>query len=244
MKGIVLPIIIIFSLFFFGCSSSKFVLTGEVHPSLSLEHEVKVFFWGAEGNYVLIGIVEILDVSLEKRIEEAKRIARIHGGDIIIPKGIYNEHEKKKSSTNAYLIQDFLILKSTKRKLVSQKKKPIKGKESSPPIDLSNIPRATFKMLLQESESLKGQKFRGALYPTKFSKIPQILRPYTKSDEIILTLKTKSGKYKLLLLITNDIRDKFSEMIKSKKKLTFIYTPITVYKSKYPVLKFLSTIKE
>ena len=239
-----------------GCKSSyKVVLTGTPQPPLTEKDEVKVLAWGQAGDYIQIGIVDVGDYSLEKRIELAKKVARLSGGNIIMPKLEHDpsKDEKKKS----YILQKFLILRAKTdeekmaeeaagKLMVSKKGKTEDtgeeegGEEAK---DYSKLPRAKYKLLIEDVASLKGEKFQGSLYPIRFYNIPRNLREHTGKNKKLLLLSTRSGKSKVLLIIPKSTYKKFSAMAKSNKKLKFVYTPVTVYKSKYPVLEYIDEIK-
>ncbi len=234
--------IILSVIFTCSCSYSRFVLTGNTYPSLPSDSTVKVIAWEDEGKYDVIGIVEIGESSISSRIEEAKRLARKHGGDAILPKG--KEGQGLEANDTGYLLQNFMVLRKKEKEPAIVENIT---EESLPKHDMSyentNLPRATYKLLLEEYESLRGEKFRGSLFPTKFFKIPAEIDTFAKGNKKLLQLKTKSGSKMLLLLVPKDNTRIFSKMIKSKEKLNFVYTPVTVYKSKYPVLEFLAVIE-
>lgn len=269
-------IIVLFSIFLYTCSLSQFVLTGKQYPPLPESSEVKVVAWGDQGRYEIIGIVDIGETSLDKRIEEAKRVARNNGADIIMPK-VARNGEELSSSNSGFLLQSFLVMRTKEEVsneigdeikeeerqvdiLKSSSEEMDEGKESyltdidtvkdtdtdadRMQLNYRDLPRATFKLLVEEYETLKGERFRGSLFATKLSKIPAELSLESGDYKGFLETTTKTGKYKLYLLIPKDDTLDFTKMIKSKERLNFVYTPVTVYRSKYPVLEFLDLIKE
>ncbi|MDY6934644.1 MAG: hypothetical protein SVZ03_10550 [Spirochaetota bacterium] len=245
----------------FACSTAKFVRTGSVYPSLPRGEEVKVVVWGDQGKYEVIGVVEIGESSLESRIRKAKSIARDNGGDAIMPKGITDENELNKIG-GGFLLQSFLVLRTkAEKQMIEEKKVDIVSKieperdffesveeEESQTVediqpDAENLPRATFKLLIEEYATLRDEKFRGSLYPVKFTKVPSELRSYVERDRKLLLLKTKSGRYSLYLIVPENKGKRIGSIIGTNKKLDFVYTPVTVYRSKYPVLKYLGEIR-
>lgn len=253
--------ILLLALFFFGCETqSRFVLTGVKQSPLAENAEVKVVAWGDPGNYEAIGIADVGQYNLEERIQVAKRIARLHGGDVIMPKGLRDVESIKEDSSEGYLIQSFLILK-TKEEMPEvamvkdvgkiEKKEAVKDDlEKAPeesPKKYTNLPRATFKLLINDYRSLKGELFIGSLYPKRYFKMPRRLRAYAAGGKKLVLVSTRSGKYKIFLFVPESMTEKLQGIIKSQGKLNFVYTPVDVYvtaREKYPVLEFVDEIKE
>ncbi len=260
MKRLILHIVLL-SLFFYGCETqSRFVLTGVKQSPLAENAEVKVVAWGDPGNYEAIGIADVGQYNLEERIQEAKRIARLHGGDVIMPKGLRNTESMKDNNGEGYLLQSFIILK-TKEEMPEvamvkdvgkiEKKEDMqddvaKSSRESPK-QYTNLPRATYKLLINDYRSLKGELFRGSLYPKRYFKMPRRLRSHAGGDKKLVLVSTRSGKYKLFLFVPESMTDRLQGIIKNQGKLNFVYTPVDVYvtaREKYPVLEFVDEIKE
>ncbi len=259
MKRVILIILLL--MIFFSCETqSRFVLTGVKHPPLAENVEVKVVAWGDPGNYEAIGIVDIGQYNLEDRIIEAKRIARLHGGDVIMPKGLRNKEAIKDTASEGYLIQSFLILK-TKEEMPEVAMVKDVGKiekeddiqddmEKSSSIshkNYANLPRATYKLLVNDYKSLKGELFKGSLYPKQYFRTPRRLRSHAGSDKKLLLVNTKSGKYKIFLFVPKSMTDRVQGIIKKRGRFNFVYTPVDVYvtgKGRYPVLEYVDEIKE
>jgi hypothetical protein len=259
MKRIILSILLL--TIFFSCETqSRFVLTGVKQPPLAENAEVKVVAWGDPGNYEAIGIADVGQYNLEERINEAKRIARLHGGDVIMPKGLRDKESIKDTESEGYLIQSFLILKKKEEmpevavvKDVGkiEKKDDIHDdmEESSnvPQKNYANLPRATYKLLLNDYKSLKGELFQGSLYPKRYFRTPRILRSHAGANKRLLMVSTKSGKYKIFLFVPESMTDRFQGIIKNRGRFNFVYTPLDVYvtgKGRYPVLEYVDEIKE
>ena len=246
---------IVFSLFLFGCvTQSEFVLTGVKHEALPENAEVKVIAWGDSDNYEIIGIADVGQYTLDKRVEEAKRIARLHGGDVIMPKGLRGPESEKRMESEGYIIQSFLVMKvkvevpDVASKDASDDSKLDADKESQPSSEkYKDLPRATYKLLINDYRTLKGELFRGSLYPKRYYPIPVRLRSLAGRDKQMLLVSTRSGKYKLFLLVPTNMNDKFKGMIRQGKRLNFVYSPLDVYvtrRGRFPVLKYVDEIRE
>lgn len=228
---------------FCGCSSTKFVMTGKKYPPLSEKEEVKLVIWDNPGNYEPIGIADLAALSLDKRIEMAKQIARANGGDVVMPKGLFEHNRVKMKSDEGYVLQTFLILRTKKEEAPDKSMQPDEKKDEVAAPDYKKLPRANYRVLVEDVDSVKGNKYQGSLYPVQLYRIPAELKSLAGEDKKIVMLSTASGKNKLLLLVPRERTKRFEEMIKSRAKLRFAYTPIAVYKSRYPVIDFIDEIK-
>lgn len=249
---------IAFSLFLFGCvTQSEFVLTGAKQEALPENAEVKVVAWGDSDSYEIIGIADVGQYTLDKRIEEAKRIARLHGGDVIMPKGLRGTESKARMDREGYLVQSFLVMKMKEEVPEVAIKDASKMRESdklSADKDLQsslekykNLPRATYKLLVNDYRTLKGELFKGSLYPKRYYPIPSRLRSLAGRDKQMILVTTRSGKYKLFLLVPTNMNSKFKGMIRQGKRLNFVYSPVDIYvtrRGRYPVLKYIDDIRE
>lgn len=233
-------IILFFSLC--SCTYSKFVLTGSNYEPLPEDKEVKVIPWGNQADYEVIGVAEIGESDIETRVEEAKKIARMNGGDIIAPKGI--EVGDTEEPDVGYRLQNFLILKTKEGQEVAEVEEP----QETPPEEVvpqvEDYPRASMRDLRRNYASLRGQKFQGYLYAFRFIKMPRRLAREVDKDKKVLGLRTsKRGKIKVFLLVPREEVDAFNDIISSKEKFKFVYTPVTVYKKRYPVLEYISMLE-
>lgn len=81
-------ILITFSIFFSGCMSSNFTLTGDTYDSLPEDYPIKVVLTGIDDKieYEEIGALQVKQSdmdNLSKAVELAKKEARTRGGDTI-----------------------------------------------------------------------------------------------------------------------------------------------------------------
>jgi hypothetical protein len=214
--------------------------------------------WGDFDKYDQIALVDVGEFTLERRILRAKEAARLAGGEFIAPK---LPADTMKKSGNEYILQSFVVLKKKApvAEPVQEEKMPVvsAGEPELPiapgdePADLpgevkdySNLPRASFRMLLKEYRTLRGEKFRGSLYPVKYVKAPRELTREAGKNNHFLMLSSGSGKMNVLLIVPRNMHKEMSDKIHSKKRLDFIYTPVTVYKAKYPVLNYIEGVNK
>ncbi len=253
-------IIFIIPLILTSCKAPyELVRTGPAQQPLPKDAEIKVISWSEIDKYEQIAIVDVGEFTLEKRMKYAMDAARAAGGEFIAAKLSGDETKDKRSE---YLVQSFVVLKKktiqetaapketavmpkVSEAVPSEEKKIPEEREEIPveTPDYSSLPRASFRMLLKEAPTLKGEKFRGSLYPVKYFKVPPELKKETSAGKQLLMLSNQSGSAKVLLILPRDRYHDMQDMIKAKKRLDFIYTPVTVYRSKYPVLEYVDTIK-
>jgi hypothetical protein len=105
------------------------------------------------------------------------------------------------------------------------------------------LPRMTYKKLLENGADVKGQNFRGASLALKMYAIPDDLDIQLKANQKMVMLATRSGENKLFLVIPSDREKWAQEMIKGDKVFEFVYTPLGLYKSMFPVLQFVDEMK-
>lgn len=238
----------------------ELIRTGPAQPPLPKDAEIKVVSWNDIDKYEQIAIVDVGEFTLEKRTKYAMDAARTAGGEFIAAKLSGDEAKDRRSE---YLVQSFVVLKkkafqeaaALKERAViskvsearpSEEKKMIPEEKEEIPVetpDYSSLPRASFRMLLKEAPTLKGEKFRGSLYPIKYFKVPPELKKETTEGKQLLMLSNQSGSAKVLLILPREKYHDMQDLIKSKKRLDFVYSPVTVYRSKYPVLEYVDTIK-
>lgn len=250
-------------LIFAVCKSPyELVRTGSTYPALPKEAEVKVVSWSDIDKYEQIAVVDVGEFTLEKRIKYAQDAARAAGGDFIAPR---LSGDASKDNRTEYLVQSFAVLKKKAqpdqvaivRDTAQKDVEALSGKEIAPQddnqgdladegtkADYSALPRASYRMLLTDYASLKGEKFKGSLYPVKYFRIPPALKKATGPDNQLLMLSSRQGAAKVLLMVPKEKYRDLNSRIKSKKRFDFVYTPVTVFKSKYPVLKYVDEIKE
>ncbi|HNV45819.1 MAG TPA: hypothetical protein PKJ16_02180 [Spirochaetota bacterium] len=229
-----------FVILFAGCAArSQFALTGAARTPLPDTAAVAVVPYGDTGAYDTIGTVEVRSSSADKRLAEAKRVARANGGDVIMPRGGEEKHPS---------IQTFLVLKSRPAQpLDTGKDIAIKDRKGSDVDggDFGKLPRATYKMLVHDYRDLKDEKFRGSLYPVRFVKRPpRALRRHGGEDDAVLLMSTKSGRSRLYVIVPEEKVDDIKESIKERARINFIYTPVSLHTERgkrYPVLRLIDT---
>ena len=237
-----------------SCSStSKVVVTGEKYEPLSPGDEVDLVLMDSKTGYKEIGIVEISGMTLDQRVEKAKELARTYGGDTIMPYGIVDEKTKKRASAG-YQVQSFFILKkkvAEEQKDVAEEGKEadmdlqedelagVPGKEAA--VSIASLPRATYKQLLEEYPSMQGKEYFASLYPVKFYKVPSSLKVYDIKNHKLLLMQTDSEKYRLLVFVPEEKIEVIKKNKEAGNKVNFAYSPLGVYKQRYPVLKLIKT---
>ncbi len=105
------------------------------------------------------------------------------------------------------------------------------------------LARLTYNKLQENGADVKGQNFRGASFALKLFKIPEDLGIDAGADKRMVMLATRSGENKLFLVIPADKEKFFQDLIKSDKVFEFVYTPLGIYKEKFPVLQFVDEMK-
>ena len=242
-----------FSILIVSCKTTgvNFVRTGEKYPPTPAGVEIKIIAWGDAKGYEVIGFADVGGYSVEKRVEKAKYVARDNGGDAIMPKGLWKESRETVSEKGSMLVQSFVILKSrTSSKmddLIDDSDLPGDDTGKKAKDDYGKLPRATFKLLVKDIDNLKGEMFRGTLFPVKYFKTPDSLREHLGDGGKLLLLSTKSRKFKLLAFIPREKTSRVSQLISENRKVNFVYSPLTLYRTKegtYPVLKFIDEIRE
>ncbi|MDH7552388.1 MAG: hypothetical protein QHH74_01895 [Spirochaetota bacterium] len=222
-----------------SCTSVEFVKTGEEYPALNETDEVQVLLTIDKNQYDEIGIADIGGVSLPVRIEKAKQIARSKGGNVIVPVTMCTE-EAQKRMRSGYIIQSFYILK-TKTEAIAPKE-AIESKQITPPVEEEFIPEkqaATFQQLLQHYPSLQGQPFTNTMVPLRFYKIPPSLLVYGLSDYKLCLMQFDTDNT-VLVFIPKEKITVIKNSIDTRSTIAIDFTPLGVYKGKYPVLKMLS----
>ncbi|HEY1405112.1 MAG TPA: hypothetical protein VF857_00745 [Spirochaetota bacterium] len=105
------------------------------------------------------------------------------------------------------------------------------------------LPRLTYNKLLENGADVKGQNFRGASFALKLFKVPEDIGLDIGADKRMVMLATRSGENKLFLVVTPEKEKYFQDLIKSDKIFEFVYTPLGIYKDKFPVLQFVDEMK-
>ena len=252
MIRIILHFLCAFSIFMMSCVSVEYTKTGKEYDPLPAGEDVKLLLASLpENKYEDVGTVRVKGGSEEKQIERAKEAARQKGGNGIMQAEKGDDTAEKESSFFSFLsseVREFQIVR------IDDRPSPESNQDVSDdgddkkniPTDYSSLEKASYKQLINDYASLKDQLFKSTLYPKKILKIPASFKKYSiKGDKLIL-LSTEDGKKKLYL-ITEGNNKHLKSLIKDKKKLSFVYYPVAVYKKKnekYPVLMFVDEIKE
>lgn len=234
-----------------ACSSSysKFIMTGAPYDALPDNADVRIVTDEDLTKYDQIGIAEIKNSEKEIRINEAKRIARYYGGDVIMP---------KKDNDEASDIESFHVLVPIEEEITEPvetvleeelSKEPVVEKPPEPePViekkpDYSGLPIVPYKILKGELPDLIGQKFRAYLYPDKMMKFPGELRRYSKSNKRLIRVVENRRGITMYLLFGRENAGQLLKYIKAKKRLAFVYSPIVLYKQSYPVVELVDIIE-
>lgn len=106
--------------------------------------------------------------------------------------------------------------------------------------DNAKLPRLTYRMLLNDHDFLKGEKFYGTLYPIRVSDVPSALRRKAGADTRLLKASITSRKHALYVIIPKSGAGRVSEFAKKKKQLSIVYTPLGVHAG----LPLISLIEE
>ena len=108
-------------------------------------------------------------------------------------------------------------------------------------ISIASLPRATYKQLLEEYPAMQGKEYFASLYPVKFYKVPSSLKVYDIKNHRLLLMRTSSEKYKLLVFVPEENVAEMKTKTETGNKVNFAYSPLGVYKQRYPVLKLIKT---
>jgi len=256
-----LSIIWLLPLVFTVCKSPyELVRTGPEHPALPKEAEVQLVPWSDMGSYDQLAIVDVGEFTLEKRIKYAKDAARAAGGEYIAAR---LTGDPAKDNRTEYLVQSFVVLKKKApgEQSIAAMEMPKVSDGAAPKEDIapepeggdldagdakadySKLPRASYRMLLSDTPSLKGEQFRGSLYPVKYFRVPPALKTVAGSGNQLLMLSSRKGSARVLLVVPREKRRDILSRINAKKPMEFVYKPVTVYRSKYPVLQFVDEIR-
>ncbi|MEW6525568.1 MAG: hypothetical protein AB1444_02750 [Spirochaetota bacterium] len=235
----VTSILLCIVLLFISCTSVEFVKTGGEYPALNETDEVQVLLTIDKNQYDEIGIADIGGVSLPVRIDKAKQIARSKGGNVIVPVTMCTE-EAQKRMRSGYIIQSFYILKTKTAAIAPQE--AVESKQIAPPVEEEFIPEkqaATFTQLLQDYPSLQGNEFTNTMVPLRFYKIPPSLLVYGLSEYKLCLMQFDTDNT-VLVFIPKEKITVIKKSIDKKSTIAVDFTPLGVYKEKYPVLKMLS----
>lgn len=253
-KSLCLLIIILFV----GCAAKEqMVLVGPQQTPLSPETDIEIIAWSKCTDYELVAVAEISEKTLEKRLLKAQNMARMVGATTVMPKGI-SDLSADNSNNDGSVLQSFLILRKLEKPPVEEEpvveeipskkfsRKKI-AEKSTEPVDNNNLPRAQYRLLVEEYAALRDEKFKSELYPAKIIwSIPAEIKSLVGKDELLIIAETSNKNHKIYITLPVSMKDDIKEDIENEELLSIVYSPIGVYElkgKKYPVLKYIETIE-
>ena len=81
------------------------------------------------------------------------------------------------------------------------------------------------------------------MYPIKVTEFPAVLKRYAKKNKQLIRIGTKKGDNIMYLISESQKTSQLLRYLKTKKRLAFVYTPITLYKQTYPVVELIDIIE-
>ncbi len=234
---------------------------------------VKVAQWGILDGYEVIGYAEVKGDTIQDRIKGAEKYARAFGGDVLMPKGVTSREQLTNTyrdrATQGFLIwrkrasaastppitvidvngpRQIPVNPSGDKKMQDSLLQDVPEKSKTPELKedypiYGKLARLTYNKLQENGSDIKGQNFRGASFALKLFKVPDDLGLDVTTDKRMVMLATRSGENKLFLIIEAGREKFFQDLIKSDKVFEFVYTPIGIYKEKFPVLQFVDEMK-
>lgn len=102
----------------------------------------------------------------------------------------------------------------------------------------ADYPRLTYRMLLNDSDFLKGERFSGVIYPRVIVKSVPAVRRITGPGMRMVKAVITSRKYALYLILPDDSVPRVSSLIRSKKSLHLVYSPVGLYAG-LPVIRLI-----
>lgn len=106
----------------------------------------------------------------------------------------------------------------------------------------SAIPRATYRILAEDYEFLRDERFKGVVCPDKIMQLPKSLATHAHDDYKLLKAKTVARKNIIYVIIPENVVTRVREAIKMKRKFYIVYTPVDIYGG-FPVVKFVEEIE-
>jgi hypothetical protein len=104
-----------------------------------------------------------------------------------------------------------------------------------------NIPRLSYKMLREDPEFLAGEKFKGIVLPAHAVKMPRSLTSSVAGKSVLFMARTSKGNHPVYVIVPAEGRKEVERLVKPKKRLFLVYTPVTAYKG-VPVIHLLENI--
>ncbi len=241
-----MKILLIYSVLFLfiSCAStySKFVQTGTPFNFLPEDRDINILPEGDLSRFEEVGIAEIKNPDKELRVSEAKRLAKEHGGESIMPITKDSDDDKQNFRVLVQVKEDKEEAEAEEELPEEELQEPPKPVITKEKPDYSNLPVVPYKILVDECVNLKDEKFRTGMYPKKITDVPKDLLRYTGKNKKLLELDMKKGGSKVYLIIPAKNSQIFQRTIYKKRKLKFVYSPVITYRS-IPLLKFLDMIE-
>ena len=101
-----------------------------------------------------------------------------------------------------------------------------------------DYPRLTYRMLLNDGEFLKGEKFTGVIYPREIMKSVPAVRRITGPGMRMVKAVTTGRKYALYVVIPEGSVPRISSLIGKNKPFPLVYSPVGLYAG-LPVIKLI-----
>jgi hypothetical protein len=205
---------------------------------------------GNADGYTVIGLITVFDVSVVRRIEVARTLARQYGAELIMPQDIRDEaglsNQRFESKD-----QSFLVF----RKSDGVPEAPggyVEPERTGPAVatspaavtgtDFAGLPRLTFEKLLAEGEKLSGNMYQGRLVPVQIYFVPASL-PYTVApDQKLVLMRNNNGSRRLLMLVPAERAESIRPMIEGGAALDFVYRPVGRYRADIPLVQFVASV--
>ncbi len=105
----------------------------------------------------------------------------------------------------------------------------------------AEFPRLTYRMLRNDHDFLKNEKFMGTIYPLKIIKMPASLKKIAGADTRLVKAAISSRKHSLYVIIPQNGASRVSELARKKKAISLVYTPIGVY-GNLPLIRLIEEI--
>ncbi|HNR87653.1 MAG TPA: hypothetical protein PKM65_04895 [Spirochaetota bacterium] len=261
-------------IFLAGCKTSyEYIITGKQYPPLKKDDAVKMVFLEDKGRYEELGIVEVTGKTLMKRVDAAVDVARKQGGDVLMIKGVRDEKAmeelRSQEDPSRPLKQSFLVLRTRpddpNERLDDEDapavrsggpKKSVKAPSIRTGVDdegaldeadPSGLKRATWRLLVEEFEMLRGERFRASMYPLASSrKIPPSIDYHADGAKRLITMATRGRRHFAYLIVPKKMEQRVMRAKRFKRSFEFVYTPVDVYRrggKTYPVLEFVREIE-
>jgi hypothetical protein len=104
-----------------------------------------------------------------------------------------------------------------------------------------NIPRLSYMILNEDPDFLAGEKFKGILLPAYSVKMPRSLSSRVPAKSVLFMARTSKGNHPVYVIVPAEGRKEVERLIKPRKRLFLVYTPITVHKG-IPAVRLLENI--